>query len=614
MSTALRRSWRRVRRVIRPHASTAIIYHPRYATASSSLPIDPLRAERILAFLAAEALIARRQVRTPRPASLKSLARVHDHDYLETLNEPAILAHVLGSTVTHEQIDRLLDHQRLMVGGTKLATHLALARHGLAINLGGGFHHAHRDHGEGFCVWNDVAVAIAEARSRGFDGRVLVIDLDLHDGNGTRAVFADDPDVHTFSIHARHWGPTEAIASTAIALGPEVDDSRYLDALRSSLPPVVHTFRPELVFYVAGVDVAHDDRLGDWDLSPRGVLARDRLVLDLIRGRTSGRGRRLPLVITLAGGYGAEAWRYNARCLALALNGQVVEPPTTEAMTLQRFRHLSRLLDPYELSGARDDNFGITEQDLALPGWGLLRETRLLGFYTKHGLELVLEKAGLLERLRDLGYSHPSLELDLKDTNRHGLRIWGGPEHDELLAEVRLGHDRRAIPTLTLLAIEWMQLQNPRASFGAGHGALPGQDNPGLGMGHEAVALCAVAAERLHDDGVVWTPAYFHTAGPWQDVALPIDVRAAAQLRALVKLSQDTSFEVATQAVHNHQVVDRATDTPVTWQPSPMVLPLSRAAKKWAQQQQRAIESEPLPDLVWHQPPPGSSSSERRPT
>lgn len=580
--------------------SGIVVYHPRYAMAISGPPIDPLRAERILAFLAAEALIGRRQVRTARPASLKSLARVHTERYLESLHDPDTLGHIFGDTVTRDQVDRLLDHQRLLVGGTKLATHLALARGGLAINLGGGLHHAHPDRGEGLCIWNDVAVAILEARTRGFAGRAMVIDLDLHDGNGTRAVFADDPKVHTFSIHARDWGPTDAVESTAIALDGAVDDRRYLDTLRSSLPSVVSRFRPHLVYYVGGVDVAHDDRLGDWKLTARGVLARDRLVHDLVRRRGTP-GHRAPLVITLAGGYGTEAWRYHARFLSYALDRRAIEPPSTEAMTLKRFRHLSRLLDPAELSGGDTDNFGITEEDVALPGWGQVRDTRLLGYYTKHGIELVLEKAGLLERFRDLGYSHPSLELDLDDPGGHGLRIWGGPEHEELLVEVRLRRDRRAVPSLTLLSIEWLQLQNPRADFGAGHEALPGQQRPGLGMGHEAVALCAAAAERLHLDGVVWTPAYFHTGGPWLGTAIPTDVEVAAYLRALRGLLSDLSFEDATRAVHQQRIVDRETGAPFRWRPVPMVLPRSHAAKEWAEKQREAIDAEPLPELVWRE-------------
>ena len=121
------------------------------------------------------------------------------------------------------EVEATLDLQRLMAGGTIQATRLALRTGGIAVHLGGGFHHAMPDAGLGFCVFNDVAVAIRRLRGRGFAEPVLVVDLDLHDGNGTRRIFADDPTVHTFSIHNDHWGDTEAVASTSIALGPGVE-------------------------------------------------------------------------------------------------------------------------------------------------------------------------------------------------------------------------------------------------------------------------------------------------------------------------------------------------------------------------------------------------------
>jgi acetoin utilization deacetylase AcuC-like enzyme len=599
----------------------AVVYDRRYASALAGLPVDPLRAERTLAFLLSEGLILRRDVHRPRPASLKSLRRTHSAPYLESVHKTKVLGRIFGADITRDQVDRLLDHQRLTTGGTKLATRLALghrlhgraihmgrALHGgraLAINLAGGQHHAHRESGAGFCIFNDVAVAISHARAHGFAGKVLIVDLDLHDGDGTRAIFAQDRDVHTFSLHAHHWGSTEAVASTAIALGDNVTDKTYLETLESSLPAVLEAAAPDLVYYLAGTDPAFDDRMGDWRISAAGMLARDRLVLDLVHGRLDrgsrrrrGARRRTPLVVTLAGGYGPHSWRYTARFLSYAIHGAPIEPPATGVMTLKRFRYLARLQDPAELSGSQDNAFGLSEADVLPPRWGPVRETRLLGFYTKHGLELVLERSGLLDRLRDLGFSHPTLELALDDPAGHGVRVWGSPAREELLVEVRLGRDRRTVPGLTLLSIEWLQLQNPRMAFRPGQRPLPGQAYPGLGMAHETVALCAVACERLHLDGVVWSPAHFHTAGPWQQVAIAIDPVAAAELRALAKLFADTPLEEASQAVASGAVINRTTGKPLTWRPVPMVLPLSPAAHEWAEARRAAIEAEPLPNLT----------------
>ncbi|NJL28651.1 MAG: hypothetical protein HC897_12560 [Thermoanaerobaculia bacterium] len=213
-SRGCRRQWRRI---FPPNVN--LVYHPKYNAAFPNVPNDPLRAERILTFLAVEGLISQRNVLQPEPVSLKELGQVHRHAYLESLREESTVCRIMGCEVLGEQVDRLLDLQRLQTGGTLAAARMARPAHPLAINLGGGFHHAHAEQGGGFCIFNDVAVAIAELRRQGFDRRILVIDLDLHDGDGTRSIFARDESVHTFSIHARHWGPTEAIESTSIELG-----------------------------------------------------------------------------------------------------------------------------------------------------------------------------------------------------------------------------------------------------------------------------------------------------------------------------------------------------------------------------------------------------------
>src|SRR5258708_17795986 len=220
-----------------------------------------------------------------------------------------------------------------MVGGTELASRLALASGRIAGNLGGGLHHAFADRGERFCIFNDVAVAVAELRAGGFGGSVLVVDLDLHDDDGTRTIFAQDPTVHTFSIHNHTTGAVRAVAATAIELGDGVDDRAYLDAIGAHLPAAFAAARPELVYYLAGCDPAADDGIGNWRISAAGMLRRDRLVIGLARRPE----RRLPVVILLAGGYGQHASRYSARLFSTLPDGaQVVEPPTPAQVTFTR--------------------------------------------------------------------------------------------------------------------------------------------------------------------------------------------------------------------------------------------------------------------------------------
>ena len=571
----LRRSTRRFWRLLRPPAFR-VVYHERYNAAFPDVPNDPLRAERILAFLASEALVMRRCVNRPEPVWLKTLELVHDTGYLDAIHEPRTLTSIMGVSISSEQVDRLIDFQRLQTGGTLMATRRARA-HGIGVNLGGGFHHAMAGRGGGFCIFNDVAVAIADERRRGLDGPVLVIDLDLHDGDGTRDIFRNDGEVFTFSIHARHWGPTEAESSASIELGASVDDTTYLEAVRRHLPPVIDRLAPSLVFYLAGCDPAHDDLLGDWRISAEAMLERDRLVFSLVRG--SGR-RRAPLVVLLAGGYSLEAWRYSARFLsAVQRAGRPIEPPSTEAITLKRYRYISRRLDPQELSGAagtNDDNFGLTEEDVYLPGWTGRKETRFLGFYSKHGLELVFERTGFLDRLRDLGFAHPTLALQLDDPGGQTLRIFGGPDRRELLVELRLRRDRRRLPGLELLSVEWLLLQNPRADFtDAGRTRMPGQDHPGLGMLSDVAAMLQVACERLHLDGLVFVPSQYHVAAYGSGYLTFLDRDARARFEALQRLFHHTPLPEATRAVAEGRVVDTTNGEVLKWRPSPMVLPVS---------------------------------------
>ena len=286
-----------------------VVYDARYQRGVFGVPMDPLRGEKVLGALREAGLLERDLLSEPRPASLQNLLRVHTPEYLHAVQEPEALSRVLGVEVPPAEVEATLDLQRLMAGGTIQATRLAMRTGGIAVHLGGGFHHAMPDAGLGFCVFNDVAVAIRRLRGRGFVEPVLVVDLDLHDGNGTRRIFADDPTVHTFSIHNDHWGDTEAVASTSIALGPGVGDARFLGTLREALPPVFEAVKPGLVVYLAGTDPAEDDPIGNWRLSAGALFERDRFVTSLARPD----GRPCPMVVVLAGGYGRHAWRYSAR-------------------------------------------------------------------------------------------------------------------------------------------------------------------------------------------------------------------------------------------------------------------------------------------------------------
>jgi acetoin utilization deacetylase AcuC-like enzyme len=180
---------------------------------------------------------------------------------------------------------------------TVCATEDAVHNRRGGLNIGGGFHHAFADHAEGFCYLHDVAVAIRHGQFCGWFERVLVVDLDVHQGNGTAHIFQDDPQVFTFSMHQEDNYPPKQKSDLDLGLRDGIDDREYLSLLTEHLPKLLDDHDPQLVHYLAGADPYFDDKLGGLNLTIPGLLERDRIVLHACRDR------QIPVVITLAGGY-----------------------------------------------------------------------------------------------------------------------------------------------------------------------------------------------------------------------------------------------------------------------------------------------------------------------
>lgn len=551
------------------------IYHASYARTVSGVPIDPARADKVLAFLLDRRLIRQRDISRPIPASFENLLRVHTPAYLESLQRPETMTGIFGAPVPEDAVQEILDLQRLIVGGTIQATRLALSSGRVAVNLKGGLHHAGPDRGMGFCVFNDVAVAIKRLRARGFTAPVLVIDLDVHDGNGTRAAFADDPTVHTFSIHNHAWDDAGvAAASTSIALGPDVSDEAYLAALRDALPPVLRSHRPGLVLYVAGCDPAADDGLGDWKITAAGMLARDQFVVQTVRG--------VPLVILPGGGYGTRAWRYSARFFGWLLAGgagRVTEPPDDMEVILNRFRPIARefAAGPLAVAGkdAERDEWALSEEDLVGLAHGAISAPRVLGHYSRDGLELLLERLGIFKQLRDRGFRHPVLDVEFAHELGETIRVWGDAERTELVVELRLNRSSRVVPGMDVLYVEWLLLQNPRVAFTGRIAPLPGQEHPGLGLLGEIAAWLLVMCETLGLDGIAFVPAHYYTAAVGQHRMRFLEPEDQARFEALRDAVAGLSLAEADRAIAAGRVVDDATGEAVQWRPGPMVVPVS---------------------------------------
>jgi acetoin utilization deacetylase AcuC-like enzyme len=259
-----------------------------------SYPMDKYRLvpERLLA----EGTLAREELIEPEAATLDDVLRVHTPEYVHaflngTLERKAMLR--IGLPWSRALVRRAF----AVIGGTLGAARMAL-QDGVAANLAGGTHHAFADHGEGYCIFNDLVITLRKLRAEGLARRFLIIDLDVHQGNGTAALCQADPEVFTFSMHGENNYPArKELSSWDIALPDGTADEQYLEILTQALSQILTRFSPDLVFYQAGVDVLAGDRFGKLALTMTGVGERDQLVSEF--SRRAG----LPQVVTLGGGY-----------------------------------------------------------------------------------------------------------------------------------------------------------------------------------------------------------------------------------------------------------------------------------------------------------------------
>lgn len=232
----------------------------------------------------------------PDPATDEQILRCHDADYLER---------VKNGTLSHQEIRRIgfpwspmtVERSRRSSGGTIGTCKYAL-QEGIAVNLAGGTHHACRDHGEGYCIFNDSAIAARTLQAEGLVRRIVVLDCDVHQGNGTASILADDPTIFTFSIHgAKNFPFRKSKSDLDIELEDGTGDRLYLDILEEGIGRALALSHADIAIYLAGADPFEGDRLGRLKMTKNGLLERDRLVLELCRAQG------IPVAVTMAGGY-----------------------------------------------------------------------------------------------------------------------------------------------------------------------------------------------------------------------------------------------------------------------------------------------------------------------
>jgi acetoin utilization deacetylase AcuC-like enzyme len=514
-------TWRQRRRAQRRlKDEVGLWYHPQYKVEAlaetARVPgVEVARGEMILGTLGAEGLIGPKLVRPAPLIALTDLAKAHSETYLDQTARPDYLGRIFGLETHFIDPDPILIAQRRQVGGTVEAAQWAIRRKDrVAFNIGGGFHHAEPESGMGFCVYNDIAVAIASLRDEGFDAPIAIVDLDYHQGNGNIVTFEDDKTVCTYSIHGSVWSHVEAAADKQFLMPSETDDDAYLHELRETLPVMLDAIDPGLLFYVSGNDVLKGDRLGEFMLTREGVLERDRFVIEMARKH------ECPAVVTLGGGYSDDAWRSSTDFIRWLLTDEakVTEEPKTSVY--EQYAQIAQELDPYDLqrpSGEWELSEADLMGDLAGPGY---RGTRILGYYSRHGIEFALERYGLADEIRKLGFAQLRLTADPSDPERQYLTVHGtkgGEEHllvDQVIRRVVRPAPEGLEPPdeIELLYVEWMMLQNPTEEFSLRHPQWPGQDHPGLGIGEQTMHMLFQGATRLGLDGLAHHPSRYHIA------------------------------------------------------------------------------------------------------
>jgi acetoin utilization deacetylase AcuC-like enzyme len=261
----------------------------------------------------------------PEPASDEDLVLVHTPKYVKKLKSGG-LTHGEIQALELPYSEDLAKFAWLYAGGTILAARQAL-EDGLCIHIGGGFHHAFPDHGEGFCPLNDVAIALEKLKREGLIKAAMVVDCDVHQGNGTAAIFAKADYAFTFSIHQMDNYPAEKPSSSVdVGLWSGDGDDNYLAAMREHFPRLYKAVKPDLVFYLGGADPLEGDQLGQLTVSKDGLAERDRIVIE------GARRLNIPVVVVFAGGYARDihdtvAAHVNTICVAQKVERRL-HPPT----------------------------------------------------------------------------------------------------------------------------------------------------------------------------------------------------------------------------------------------------------------------------------------------
>ncbi|MCB9676839.1 MAG: hypothetical protein H6737_17120 [Alphaproteobacteria bacterium] len=535
----------------------ALWYHPSFRLPFSGTAVgtgvDSRRADNVLTWLLDYRIVREADVYEPPEATWHDLRRVHGDEWLAGLDDPDTVARILGydGPVSSSSI---VEIWRRGVGAAIAASRWVSHEKGVAGTLMGGFHHAGPDFGGGFCGLSDIAVAIAVRRAEGLRGPIAIVDLDAHPPDGLVAFDLEDVEIRSVSGESE-WkagGPGDL----RVPLGSS--DAVYLKAVDAALKL---SAEPVLAFYIAGSDPARGDRLGGLDVTPEGMRERDRRVFAALEG--------VPTVVVPGGGYAPKAWTLLAGSFAEAAGSSKAVRPDYDPV-VRRVGRIARTLRPFE------DDAVITEADLGQMFGRVGVESRFLKHYTRHGMELVLDRYGIYDALRRMGFGDLELEMETASMP-HRIRLWGvWSGRREKLVDLTVAF--RGVEDWKTLFIEWLEMKDPRTPLDSSR-ALPGQERGGLGLAREIASMLEVATRRLHLDGLSFVPSHYHVAWIGRTHACFADPVQRGRFRAMRKYFAGVPLHEASAAVgHGLPTEDGEL---IGWKPSIMVRALDPAFRDW---------------------------------
>jgi acetoin utilization deacetylase AcuC-like enzyme len=531
-----------------------IVFHDRayripFPSLDRELNLDPRRADFVVWCLGDYRVARGKQIRRPPLVSDGELALVHTPEHLASLSQAETLARIFAVDPTEVPVEETLRMVRTACGGTIEAARLALSSNCPTLNTLGGFHHAAPNHGGGFCAVNDIAVAVAVLRGDGYRGPINVLDLDAHPPDGIAECLRSDGATWIGSLSAADWGPMAGVDETV--LPPDSGDDQYLAGLDSLLGRMPLC---GLAFVIAGGDVLAGDRLGRLGLTLEGARRRDL--------RVAERLGQIPSVWLPGGGYHPQTWKILAQVgFILAGRTRARIPPYYDP-SISGDGQIGRGIQPGHFAEEP-----LTLEELEQSLWKRSPDQpRLLGLYSREGLERSLSRYGMTAKLERLGYSDIRFEA-IASAGGDAIRLLGsdqGKEH--ALIEAVL--ERRRISEWEFLFVNWLALRHPRAGFTPARPRLPGQDAPGLGLAREMVELLAQLSHELNLDGVAFRPSWYHTAFSVRDRGRFVEAKRQGRFEALTRDLAGIPLLEATNALAEGRV--KLNGQPYSWEPDDM--------------------------------------------